>query len=181
MKIEELRTKRTGLKFDEYFVTHNKTKDAYIIKFSKPNTSCGSVTFINAEGILAVTGDYGNWIFCREFHPSHDGYVSDMYWLEKLRIASSQKPCNFSEEKTRKEIEELLNDEDCDKEEKEYLEDILSHVDDGEERYLVYAHDNLPPNRDHEFVPHGKELNPWLECIFDVFDEVCRRMPKDKD
>jgi hypothetical protein len=33
--------------------------------------------FINTNGIMAVTGDYGNWMFCREFHPSPDGGVSD--------------------------------------------------------------------------------------------------------
>lgn len=176
-KIEEIRKKRTKKNFSEYKVEVIKHGDDVLIhRFAKPDTRCGSVTFINAEGILAVTGDYGNWIFCREFYPSKDGYVSDGYWLEKLRISSTQKPCDFDADLTRQEIESQMAEEDIDEEDKAYLENLLGYLDEGEERYLVYAHDNLPRNRDHEYVPISKRLNPWLEVIFDTFDEICRRM-----
>jgi len=29
-------------------------------------------------------------------------------------------------------------------------------------------------------VPHTKKLNPWLEVIFDAFDEICLRIKEDK-
>lgn len=173
--------KRTNINWDNHVLTETEFPDGTIYRFKKPNTTCQSVVFINACGVLAVTGDYGNWIFCREFHPSPDGYVSDGYWLEKIRIASTQSPCDHDPDGTRKEIEEMLEDKDeeLDEEEREYLESLLDHVDDGEERYLVYAHDHLPSNRDHEFVPHTKKLNEWLECIFDAFDEMCLRKKKE--
>jgi len=175
MTAAELRKNRTNTNFDKHVLTEVKTDEVYIIKLAKPDTRCGAITFINSNDILAVTGDYGNWIFCREFHPSAEGYVSDGYWCEKLQIASTQKPTDFDADETRKEIEEMLQEEDLDEEDKEYLGDLLEHLYDGEERYLVYAHDHLPPNRDHEYVPVQKKLNPWLEVIFDAFDEVCRR------
>lgn len=167
--------KRTDINWDKHVLTETKFPDGIIYKFKKPDTYCSSIIFINACGVLAITGDYGNWIFCREFHPSADGFVSDMYWLEKLRNSSTQEPCEHDPEGTRKEIEDQLQEEDLDDEDKEYLESLLDHVDDGEERYLVYAHDNLPPSRDHEYVPHAKSLNFWLEAIFDAFDEMCVR------
>lgn len=172
-----MREKRTEVNFDKHELTIIDSPEVLIHIFAKPDTFCGSIRFINTQNILAVTGDYGNWIFCREFHPSADGFVSDSYWCEKLRISSTQKPTDYDPEGTRKEIEERLKDEDEDlsEEEKTYLEDLLYQVDEREERYLVYAHDNLPSNRDHEFVPYIKKLNLWLEVIFDAFDEICQR------
>jgi hypothetical protein len=149
-----------------------------IFKFAEPNSYQYAITFINSCNILAVTGDCGNWIFCRSFVPSKDGSVSDGYWLEKLKIASTQVPTNYSEDDTREQIKEMLDDEDndLDEEDKEYLENLLDYTGDGEMRYLCYAHDNLPSGRDHEFVPYRKVLNPMLAVVFDAFDEICRRM-----
>ena len=174
--METLRKKRTDKDFSKYVLEEIRPNDDILVyKFGVPDKYCGSLVFINAYGVLSVTGDYGNWIFCREFSASPDGYVSDGYWCEKLRIASTQKPSDYDHEATREEIKEMLNEEDIDEEDKEYLEDLLDHLDEGEERYLVYAHDNLPKGRDHEFVPLRKKLNPWLEVIFDAFEEICER------
>lgn len=172
-----MREKRTDTNFDKHELTIIDTNDVLIHKFNKPDTIHGSITFINTQGILAVTGDYGNWIFCREFHPSVEGFVSDSYWCEKLRISSTQEISDYDPENTRREIEKMPTDQDenLDEEDREYLKSLLNYVDECEERYLVYAYDNLPKNRDHEFVPHIKKLNPWLEIIFDAFDEICQR------
>jgi hypothetical protein len=179
MKIQEVRIgKRSGVNFNEHKLTVIiDTPEVLIHRFAKPDTGCRSITFINTRGILAITGDYGNWIFCREFHPSAEGFVSDSYWCEKLRIASTQKISDYSSEETKKTIEKKLKniDEDLDEDDKEYLEDLLSQVDECEERFMVYAYDNLPKNRDCEFIPCVKKLNPWLEVIFDAFDEICLR------
>lgn len=54
-------------------------------ELKKPDTIIHSVVFFVLGGITAVTGDFGNWIFCREFHPNISGEnVSDRYWVEKL-------------------------------------------------------------------------------------------------
>lgn len=169
--------RRTKVDFSKHVLTPIVSVEGVPLtfRFADPNTNCYAITFINSCGILAVTGDCGNWIFCREFHPSKDGGVSDGYWCEKLRIASTQKPADYSPDKTRQEINEMLSEEDIDNEDKEYLTSLLDYVDECEERYLVFAHDNLPGDRDHEYVPFCKELNPMLAVVFDAFDEICRR------
>jgi hypothetical protein len=177
--------KRTKVDFSKHILTPIVSVDGtpLTFRFADPLTGCYAITFINTCGIMAVTGDCNNWIFCREFHPSAKGYVSDSYWVEKLRIASTQKPSNFSLEETKKEIEERLSkgkDDGMSDEDKDYLNDLLEHLYDGEERYQVYAHDNLPNNRDFEFVPYRTELNPMLEVVFDAFDEICERMKVNK-
>ena len=83
-----------------------------IFRFAKPNTVTEGMTFINSENIMSVTGDWGNWIFCRMFFPSSKNYVSDSYWREKLRIASKQTSHIHESDVAIKEIDELLNDSD---------------------------------------------------------------------
>ena len=152
-------------------------EDVLVHKFRKPDMSCRSVYFINAFGVLTVTGDYGNWVFCREFHPSANGSVSDSYWCEKARIASSQQTHKYNADETRKEIERLIaEDEELSEKELEYLKDLLDQVDESYERYMVYAYDNQVGRFDFENIPCVKKIDPWLECIFDAFDEICLRM-----
>jgi len=164
---------RTGYDFSKHELTVTKSENAVVYKFKRPDTIQGAAIFINSCGIMAVTGDWGNWIFCREFHPSADGRVSDSYWCEKLRIASSQSHEDYSADKTRKEIEGRLKEEDLDPEDEEYLKDLLDHVDDDD--YEHYAHENLPNGCDFEFVPICHENKFWIKAIFDAFDEICTR------
>lgn len=144
-----------------------------------------SVTFINTNGICAVTGDFGNYIFCREFHTSADGYVSDHYWLEKLQNSSDQSGENFDSDKTRETINDLIselkNDEesiDPDKynEELEYLTELLDYVDRSEFEYTSYAYNNYPSWFDCESVPFCKSIKPQLLIVFDAFEEICLRI-----
>jgi hypothetical protein len=171
-----MRGKRSNVDFSKHIITETENETTYICRFADPEDSCYAINFINVRGIMAVTGDCGNWIFCRGFRPSKDGSVSDGYWVEKLKISSTQKPLDFDIEGTKKEIHEQLAEEDLDEEDKEYLKDILSDVDEGEFWYLAKAHDKLPSGRDHEFVPHRECLNPMLAVVFDAFDEICRKM-----
>lgn len=180
-----LRKKRTKIDWSRHEVTVIKYGDDVLVhKFKRPNTISQSVTFINAFGVLTVTGDYGNWVFCREFHPSSDGSVSEHYWCEKARISSTQRVSDFCPDSTREKIEKLISEQDMDDplraEEIEYLNDLLSNIDDGYERYMVYAYDNQVGRFDFESIPCVKKLDPWLEAIFDAFDEICLRLETDK-
>lgn len=177
-----MRDRRTKYDFSQHEITVSKSDNAVIHVFKKPGTICGQVIFINAYGILAVTGDFGNWIFCREFYPSSEGAVSDHYWCEKLSIASTQEYSSFSSKDTTEEIREKIKDEEenYSEKEKEYFESLLSYVDESEERYMVYAHDNLPNSLDSESIPFRKKLKPWLECIFDAFDIMCTKLKEEE-
>jgi hypothetical protein len=126
---------------------------------------------------MAVTGDYGNWIFCREFHPSAKGRVDEHYWIEKLQLASSQDPYDFDGKKAKEEIEELLKDTDksLSKEEKEWLQELWDATDGSEFEYIAKVMD-YPANFPSEMIPKGKIIKYWLLVVFDAFEEVCRRI-----
>jgi hypothetical protein len=173
--------KRTLVDFHEHIVEEVVNESVNIIKLHKPNTNIHSVTFINTQGILAVTGDFGNWVFCREFHPSADGYVSDHYWCEKANINSSQKPYVFSESVTDSMIintlrELRLEDDSMTEEEEYYLEQCLLESSNSEWEYVAYAYKEKPYNWDAEDVPFGQEVDRGLQVIFDAFEELCKRI-----
>lgn len=136
-----------------------------------------SIKYINTNGILAVTGDYSNWIFCREFHPTADGHASDHYWEEKLRISSCQKPSRYSAEETEKEIRRMLDDPEGGwlGEDREFLQDLLSKVDD-ELEYTYFAYRESPRGWDSESIPFAEKTDYHFLAVLDGFDEICRRL-----
>lgn len=178
---------RTGINFDEHELKIIKDDNVTIYQLKKPDTIYQSIKFINTQGIMAVTGDYGNWIFCREFHPKADGKVSDGYWAEKLTISSSQEVYVFDNEGTRKQLKDGINGQLAEygyegeelEEAKAYFKHLLDFVDDYENEYVNEAYNNMPRNFDFEMIPLQKRLKPWLMCIFDGFDEICNRIKED--
>jgi hypothetical protein len=206
---------RNRIDWSKHEIVTSFSENAKIWNFKDPSTNIYRVTFINSCGVMSVTGDLGNWIFCREFHPSPKGKVCDSYWCEKLRISSTQDFKVYNLEETDKlikkqaftyahnitfesgldcdpyieslfedgfifndkwnEFQGLISDEDVD-----YLEWLKSCVDhnEGESQYLVYAHNNLPENCDHESVEVHYDMPNDLSGVFDAFDEMCRRMKK---
>jgi hypothetical protein len=182
---EKLRQRRTGIDWLKHELTIIQNDDALIYKFYKPNTVTQGLTFINSCGVMVVTGDYGNWVFCREFHPSEEGYVSDHYWCEKLEIHSDQKAMEYDPDETQKWLEHELKEGykdhgyDLKSEEawKEYIETCLSYVAD-EFDYTHYAYRELPGFCNYECVFYCKRIKPWLNCVFDAFEEICRRLER---
>jgi hypothetical protein len=152
--------------------------------FREGISNMGYVKFVNDERGLSVFGDFGNWIFCRPFHPSAEGYVSEMYWNEKLKIGSSQDHATYDSERTAQELMELINGgleeygyegedlENC----KEWLNNLHSFCDDE----LDYMHEAYrgwnPTDMDYEDIPFCKTGSVQLEIIFDAFDEICSRL-----
>ena len=179
-----MRPKRTQVDYSKHEVLVTENEHILIHHLKKPGTGIESVKFINTQGILAVTGDFGNWIFCREFHPSEKSAVSDGYWCEKLQIASSQEPEEFGVEATKKEIIEKLKDRDSGygKPEREYLKGLYRQLEseNNEHWYITHAYENLPRDWDYESIPLVKRHKFWLKAIFDAFDEICSRMPAEK-
>jgi hypothetical protein len=182
------RDKRTNVDFSKHIhsveVYKNGDKEIRIDHFKIPDTNMNYIQFINTDRVLTITGDFGNWVFCRPFVPGPKEYVSDIYWLEKLKILSTQVPGSYDGEETAKEIQELidkgLEDYGYEGDElekmKEWYTDLLRHTDD-EFEYIYHAYRGCNrPNIDNEGIPFCKKLNPWLNVIFDAFDEICRRM-----
>lgn len=140
--------KRTGIDFSEHEVIITEQEGLLVHYFKKPNTITHSIKFINTNNILAVTGDFGNWIFCREFHPSADGYVSEGYWNEKLTIKSEQTCSKFDSEETEKELQKMLD-------EHQVLEDILNNFKE---------YNNIDEDLDNDDLI--KEINSKDDLIF---------------
>lgn len=178
--VKETIGKRTAIDFKDHklLITEQEGLSVYYLK--KPDTLMDSIKYINTNGILAVTGDYSNWIFCREFHPTAEGYCSDGYWKEKMKISSCQEPAKYDSERTEQEIRELLADEDreWEDEDREYLEDLLTRVDD-EIDYLYHAYRENPGNWDYENIPFVKSVDYHFLAVLDGFEEICRRMKND--
>lgn len=179
---------RTGIDFSDYEVIVTEREGLLVHELKRNGYSkMYSIKFINTNDIMAVTGDYGNWIFCREFHPSADGGVSGGYWLEKLSIASTQEGREFDSEATREEIQEGLDGGLAEygyegkelEEAKEYYESLLEYVEESQWYYEAYAYQNMPSFFDSEDVPNAKKTKVWLQIIFDGFDEICRRMKEE--
>ena len=176
--------KRTNIDWSKHEVIVTEQEELLVHDFKIPNSSTHRVRFINTNGILAVNGDFGNWIFCREFHPSAEGAVSDGYWIEKLRNSSCQEPSKYDGEITTQRLKEAIADIDGELEDnpqdayylkkKEYYENLLQYTDDYYE-YIQEARD-YPDGMDSEDIIVGKELNPWLVYVFDAFDEICLRL-----
>lgn len=179
--------KRTGIDFSKHQVIVTQSEGLLVHYLRKPNTIHDSIRYINTNGILAVNGDYGNWIFCREFHPSADGFVSDEYWKQKLRNSSTQEPDEYSQELTISRINEKLNfglvDYGYEGEQladmKEYLKECLNYANGSEYEYEAYAYQNYPSFTDSDCVVNVKITKYWLKAIFDGFDEMCRRLKEE--
>lgn len=175
--------KRTTVDFSKHIIIESHYQDGeynldvWDFKLSDSNYR-HRIKFINSCGILAVKGDFGNWIFCREFHPSKDGFVSGGYWDEKLVINSEQEASKYSVEATRKAIYEFEKEhEDSEEDIKDWIEALKDSVED-ETEYVFTAYRETPRDIDYEDVPFEKERHHYLNVIYDAFDEMCKKSRK---
>lgn len=170
--------KVSSIDFSKHELKVTQHEGIVIYEFTKPDTIVHGLTYINAKGVLAVTGDFGNWIFCREFHLSPNGHVDRNYWDEKLEILSEQKPYQFSSEETQGCIAEFVDefpeyyDREMNDEEKEWIEKLYYNVDD-EFDYKIVAYRENPNTIDYESVPYGEDRHFWLDVVYDAFNEMC--------
>lgn len=169
--------RRTKIDFSQHQLLITERDGLLVHHLRKPNTVMDSIKFINTNGILAVNGDYSNWIFCREFVPTANGRADSHYWKEKLKIGSCQEPSKYDSERTEERIREMLADTEnnYNDEDKEYFNQLLKRVDD-ELEYTYYAYREYPSRWDSESVPFVKSVDYHFLAILDGFDEICRRM-----
>lgn len=176
--------KRTTIDFSRHEVKVTQFEGVLIHEFKRPDTRNCMLVFINTQGVMTVTGDFGNWVFCREFHPSPEGSVSAGYWDEKLRIASEQDSHAFCSQQTEIELKEFRdNYEDnygeMTEEVSEWLENLEGYADD-EFEYTYYAYRETPRDIDAESVPFGKARHSWLNCVYDGFDALCLKLKENE-
>jgi len=181
--------KRTNWDFSNHTHTvelfkSEKGNEIRVDHFREGESNMGYIKFINDERGLSVFGDFGNWIFNRPFYPSANGFVSSMYWNEKLKTGSSQDHANYDSEVTAKELKKLIDGglEDNGYEGKELQEcknwlERLHYLCDDELEYKCEAYrGDKPVGMDYEDIPFCKTGSIQLEIIFDAFDEICLRL-----
>ena len=156
---------------------HGKLK---IWRIKIPGTILHQVNFINTEDRLIVTGDYGDWMFSREFWPSAENGVSQGYWLEKLRASMGRREdWELDKEYIRDRIKEfpdvVYRNEEVPEEVTEWLEDLENSIDDTLE-YTYCAFREKPEEVEYEDVPYSKKIPVQLLIVFEAFDEICRRL-----
>jgi hypothetical protein len=183
-----MKGKRTDKEFENFELKIVEQPDLTVHHLKKPDSVIGNVKFINTNGIMAVTGDYGNWMFCREFHPSADEYVSAGYWKEKLRTYSTQDGDEFSPEETRKQLLEEIDhglvdygyeDDELDAA-KEFYTECLEYVDEKTD-YVAFAYGPSKPSfLDYEEIPMVNVTTYRLLYVFDAFEEICRRVSEER-
>ena len=170
----------------ELLIEENELVTIHHLKM--PGTETRAVKFINTQGLTVVTGDYGNWVFCRSFLPKKNQRIDDQFWLKELELLSTQKGNVFSTEKTEKGIKYLLEEglkeygyEDNELEEAtHYCKLLLEHVDSRGEDYQFLAHNRCPSFFDFRLIPYEEETHYWLKAIFDAFEEICKRLDDKK-
>lgn len=181
---------RTNIDFSKHEVTVIKHDGILIHHFKRPETTDHMLTFINACGVMTVTGDFGNWVFSREFHPTANNesdvdeyYVDDCYWDEQLMTASNQDYEIYDAKTALKEIKEFKENfhkiykREMDWDEQDWIESLERNVDD-EISYRQILYFEKPSTIDSELIPYGKYRHYWLEAIYDGFDALCEALRK---
>lgn len=176
--------KRTKVDFSKHKLKVTEFDGVLIHELKIPNSLRYAVTFINAAGVMTVTGDFGNWVFCREFHPNgnENSGVSDDYWDEKLEKHSKQKSKQYDKDLTllliddfKRSFEEENQSEDecendCDVE--SWISELKQNVDDEiEYSYILYR--QTPNEVDCESLPYGEKRHVSLLAVYDAFDFIC--------
>lgn len=172
--------KRTNVDFSRHQLKTTQFEGVLIYEFKRPDTRNCMLVFINTRGVMTVTGDLGNWVFCREFHPSPEknGGVSGGYWDEKLQISSVQKSHAFDSDETTNQINSFKKDfkenygREMNEDELDWVESLENNVDD-EYEYTYLAYREKPSSIDYESVPFGKKRHYWLDAVYDGFDAIC--------
>lgn len=171
----------TGIDFSKHVLNVQDLGPITVYELKKPDTIIHNVVFIVGLGITTVKGDFGNWVFSREFHPVKDDYISRSYADEKLMILSIQNPHVFDSDTVLKEIDSLVedwshkfdrepNDEDLD-----WIESLRDNAyDEVEYNYVAYR--EKISDIDYEDIPTGEKRHNWLEVVYDAFNEMCNRI-----
>jgi len=174
------RTKHYDKKLDwskhEFIIKKHGGVDLETYELKIPDSLMFRVKFTLTDNKTLITGDYGTWTICRMFAPSADGFVSVIYWLEKMRIESEQVLESWDSDLTVEAIAEYwdeIKDESDDTLKEMYSR--MTEIAELSENEEVYYHLCQDEGIDTEDIISEKKLNPHIEIIFDAFNEMCRR------
>ena len=176
--------KRTNIDFTNFSLTINECEYlTYVLK----NDVGSIIKFITDDSHLYVVGDYGNWIFNRNFIPVNGGSVLDYYWVRLLRERSTQNPFIFSKHKTCITIDAMIvnievnypNDSQKKIDLIKYFKNSKEYVD-NEQEYLWFVSEHKPNWYLNDIIVEYDYMYDIL-VVFDAFEEICRTLPKNNN
>lgn len=177
---------RTQTNFENHQLTIKELDGIIIYTFKKPDTIEQQLIFIIGYDVTTVTGDFGNWVFNREFTPALNGTVSDDYWDEKLQSASRQEIEHFDSDDTAEKIMEFCSTfeekfgREMNEAEGEWIEQLETYADD-EVDYMYMFNKHYPTetlNSEDTEILITFARSHCLKVIYDAFDVMCSRMEK---
>lgn len=167
----------TTIDWSKHILTVLQSDTTVIYTFADPETVIYKVVWIVGNGITAVTGDFGNWIFGAEFYPNiKQANVS--YMNGYLRHNSTQEISVWDDDEILESIEDFVNNfessygREMDEDELDWIESLKNSSHD-EIDYMFTAYRETPNNIETEDVPFSKKLNPYLNSIYDAFNQMC--------
>ena len=161
--------------------------------FKRQDSIVGYVKFVNClcdYPNMTVTGDFGNWSFCRNFIPSPEATkISQGYWIEKASIHSSQDFNKLDMNMIQEDIYDLIDgglvewdlDEEDHKHTLDWFRSLLEYAyedNDFEYRAKAFLDVYRPKCIDYDDIPLHTSIPPQLLCVFDAFELICESMKK---
>ncbi len=148
-----------------------------------PNINYDYIDVIVSEGITAVTGDFGNWIFNMEIHfEEFMGFEVD-YLLYQLKTSSSQNPYEVDIGATEKEIEKFRKSVDvslCNLNSEEFeifCNDLFRSLKKGEQQYNNFIAEGAIHFTTGISIPVIVKKIPFaLASVFDAFEVILNRV-----
>jgi hypothetical protein len=148
--------------------------------FKQPRTgNCHIYFHFLVDGRMAITGDLGEWILERCFHPIMTERLSNGYFMEK--VVNDQKYV-FDSELLQKQLKELANEIMADYTQCEEWDQPETAPDFSEESFYYereadYIVDmdrlvELFNIQDYESLPDGKKPHPWIEMIVEAYHYI---------
>lgn len=168
----------TTIDWSKHSLIISKSNGMSIYTFKNPETNIYKVVWMVGNGITVVTGDFGNWIFDAEFSPNGKKEANVSYMNGYLKHNSTQEYRVWDEDEILDSINEFVedfysnNDREMNEEELDWVESLKNSRCD-EIDYMFTAYRETPDTIKVGYVPFSKKLHPYLNSIYDAFNQMC--------
>jgi len=147
------------------------------------------------DGKMWISGDYGNWVFTRVFHPIMKEKLSRKYFKEKIWMGyrSVGPGDTYDQDCAEKQINDLYERRVEEAEEEGNLKEVQDQLISDRDQLLgaIWEHEAAlhgavwdvydgPLVAECE-TPDGMTTAPWLLMIMDVYDHLHELQPEIKD
>ena len=174
---------RKNMDFSKCELTIHRDEYVTIHKLHKDTSPTFNIDFINTNGVCVITGTCGEWVLSDNLLPKPGSRICDDYWAKKLSShETGQEAYEFSKQFTKDAIVEDIKSVNHSYEEEDYrtvMDYFVGCLECLEESQLEYEHfaiNELPDCMECESIVIARSIKKDVLYIFDVFEEICRRL-----